>query len=768
MRSQKYLRIFIALFVFCLLSVPSLAQPEDPDPNSPTPVLIKSAGNKRVHAVSADSVQRPEPGSPSTEAFPPNARIAIFVQNIQLMEGEGANAFRVIAEDSQGRTFRFPVVDAYRAKAKPLTYALVFELRDEIGYWGQPARGDLLIRVSWRGMTSDRSRLGFGETGGALKDDEVPYSKLYAYSQPVAAPSKRRNGLDQPEYVGYRWSGDRMRLLQQAAFGPTAALDQRIRRIGLRVWLEEQFQAQYPSASNPYPDLPLKPTNAPADCDNNTTVPDVPATCFRDTYTMYPLQAWFFKEAYYGEAQLKHRVSWALSQIWVVSGVDTQQSRFMTEYYKILANNAFGNYRTLMQQMTLNPAMGNYLDMVRSTRTAPNENYPRELKQLFSIGLFELNQDGTVRCVENNPCQPGDTPAATYDQNVVNNFTKVMTGWNFCNQTASCPNIAVGTVNYIDPMLLNAGVTTVGNNRHDLTAKTLLNYPGSTTTNVAACTNCTTLPNIATYANNSLNQALDNVFNHPTLGPYVSKVLIQHLVTSAPTPAYVSRVAAAFNNNGSGVRGDMKAVITAILLDPEARGDAKTDPNFGKLREPVQLTTNLARTFDVTAASGTGQSDGVFNGPTNNLLTNMAQSVFYSPTVFNYYSPDYKIPGTTMLGPEFSLMTTGTAVARANFMNTMVVNNGIAVSSPNVPLGTRLNLSELQALSAADPTGGQLLDALNYKMLNGTMSAQMRSTILTAVTSIPQSATPTATQTLDRAKQAVYLVATSSQYQIQR
>lgn len=769
MRSQMKLRAFMAFFLFCLISVPVVAQIDDPDPNSPTPVLMRAPGGKRILTVSAETASRPEPGAPPAEAFPPNSRVVIFVQNIELMSGEGANAFRVFAEDSRGKSYRFPVVEMYRANAKKPTYGLVIELRDEIGYWDAPAAGDLLLRVSWRGMTSDRGRIGYGETGGSLKDDEVPFSRLYAYTGPVEPETKRGRGVDSPQYVGYRWSGDRMRFLEQAAFGPTAALDARIRRIGLRVWLEEQFAAPYPSAANPYPDNPLKPTNAPADCDGDQTVtPDVPATCNRDTYSMYPVQAWFFKEAYYGDAQLKHRVAWALSQIWVISGVDTQQSRYMTEYHKVLSNNAFGNYRTLMQQMTLNPAMGNYLDMVRSTRTAPNENYPRELKQLFTIGLFQLNQDGSLICIEHNPCQAGDTPAPTYDQNVVNNFTKVMTGWSFCNQAASCPNNTVGTVNYIDPMLLNAGVTTVGNNRHDLTAKTLLSYPGSTTTNIAACANCTTLPNITTYANNSLNQVLDNVFNHPSLGPYVGRVLIQHLVTSDPSPAYISRVAAAFNNNGSGVRGDMKAVIRAILLDPEARGDAKTDPNFGKLREPVQLMTNLARTFDVTGASGTGQSDGVFNSATSNLITTMAQTVFYSPTVFNYYSPDYVIPGTAMLGPEFALMTTGTAVARANFANTMIINNGIAVNGVNVPLGTRLNLTELQALSAADPTGGQLVDALNQKMMHGTMSAQMRSTILTAVTSITQSATPTATQTLDRAKQAVYLVATSSQYQVQR
>ena len=756
-RSRAGSRLLSALFVFCSLAVPVFSQ-DDPDPNSPSPVLLRVKNSKRVLAVQAETGARINLNAPAQAAFPPNSRIALFVSGIRLMEGEGANAFRVQAEDSRGRKYRFPVIDGYRIEAKTPTYALIVELRDEIGYWDAPAAGDLLVRVTWRGLTSDRARLGYGETGGPIQDDPVPYSKLYAYAPPAGPVSTLKGTAAHPEYVGYRWSGDRRRFLEQATFGPTDALDQRIRRIGLRTWLAEQFEAPYPT--NPYPNQPLKPSNAPTDCDNNTTIPDVPVTCFRDTYTMYPLQAWFFREAYYGDAQLRHRVAWALSQIWVISGVDTQQSRHMTEWYKILANNAFGNYRTLMQEMTLSPGMGNYLDMVRSTRTNPNENYARELKQLFSVGLFLLNPDGTLQL------DGQGQPIPTYDQEDVNNFTKVLTGWNFCN--TGCPNSSPGIVNYIDPIVLNPGITSVNNNRHDLTAKTLLSYPGSTTTNIPACTNCTTLPNIASYANGSLNQTLDNIFNHPNVGPFVSKILIQHLVASDPTPAYVGRVAAVFNNNGSGVRGDMKAVVRAILLDPEARGDAKTDPNFGKLREPVQLVTNLARVFNVGNAALSGQSDGVFYTPTNNALSAMAQTVFYSPTVFNYYSPDYVIPGTALLGPEFSLMTTGTAVARANLGNTMIINNGIAVNGVNVPSGTRLNFSELEALAAADTTGNLLLDALNQKLMHGTMSAEMRSTILPAVTSITLSNPPTAAQLQGRARQAVYLVATSSQYQIQR
>ena len=262
-----------------------------------------------------------------------------------------------------------------------------------------------------------------------------------------------------------------------------------------------------------------------------------------------------------------------------------------------------------------------------------------------------------------------------------------------------------------------------------------------------------------------MNQALDNIFNHPNVGPFISRILIQHMVTSAPSPAYESRVAGVFNDNGSGVRGDMKAVVKAILLDPEARGDVKSDPNYGKLREPFQFATNFLRSFNVRSADGLSQSDGYLNG--RGEYTGMGQVPFMSPTVFNYFTPDYVIPNTSLIGPEFALMTTGTSIQRANFMNRMVFTApAIPIAPPTNnggnPSGLSVDFSDLQTLSAADSTGGLLLDELNSRMMHGTMSAQMKSTIQTAVTNI------VATDTLNRSRQAVYLVATSSQYQVQR
>jgi uncharacterized protein (DUF1800 family) len=718
---------------------------------SPTPVLLTESSSDRalVQPAGASSDIRSLNGR---SAFKPGSRIELFVSDLTLLPGEGANSLRIYADDGRGHLYRFPVT-ALRQVGRNI-WAVSVTLRDEIGYYAPPAaNGDVLVYLTWRGLASNKVRLGLGRVGGDLKE---PGTKFDA---PLSLPVARE--------------ADRLRFQEQAAFGPTPALSAQLVRTKFSTWIQSQFNAAYPSF--PYPAQPLKPVNPEADCDGDQiTTPDVPPTCFRDTYGMYPIQTWNGQEMLYEPNQLRHKVAWALSQIWVTSGVDIQQSRHMVEYHKILSNNAFGNYRTLMRQMTLSPTMGQYLSMALSTRNNPNENYAREIMQLFTVGLYMLNQDGTLQL------DAGGDPIPTYDQTNVNNLTKVLTGWNLC--TTGCPNSVPGSPNYIDPMVLNLGVTTLNGNRHDLTAKTLLSYPGSTTTNIPACPvlpaagacnatpTATGLANTQTYAYASLDQALDNIFYHPNLGPYVSKILIQQMVESDPTPAYVGRVAAAFNNNGVGVRGDMKAVISAILLDPEARGNVKTDPNYGKLREPVSYAMNFLRAFNARSADGTTQSDGVINARSE--FNGMGQNPFRSPTVFNYYPPSFIIPGTAMLGPEFALMTTGTTIQRANFINRMVgYNSGngnaftgapIPVALPNVPLGTSLDVSDLIALSAADATGGQLVDELNRRLLHGTMSASMRSTLLTAITSV------TATDGAGRVRMAIYLVATSSQYQVQR
>ncbi len=729
-------RILGVLFFIGAAVFPAFAE-ADPNPNSPVPVLLSAPDSIRALAIADKSLRGVLPKA-ENNSFDLNAKIVLFVTNIELMTGEGANAFRVYAEDARGRFYRFSVLNLKIIDRQNRIYAMTVELRNE-GEQQPPDKGDVLINVAWRGLESNRVRLGLGATGGAIRDDAG------AVPTPFGAKLMSQSKDETENFVGYRWSGDRIRFLEQAAFGPTPALDQRIRRIGLRTWLTEQFDAPYPST--PYPNFPLLPTTLPQNCDDQLDAngnPDPDPLCYANHYTMYPVQNWFYKEAFYGNAQLRHRVAWGLSQMWVVSGVDIQQSRHLTEYHKILSRNAFGNWRQLMQEMTLNPAMGDYLNMRLSTRFAPNENYAREVLQLFNVGLFMLNTDGTL-ILENNQSVP------TYDQTVVNGFTSVFTGWNLCEISGGqCPNRAIGAQNFIDPMIL------INPNNHDTTAKTLLSYRDSTTTTIGACTGCNAAA-IQTYANSSLNQALDNIYNHPNTAPFVSRFLIQQLVTGDPTPAYIGRVARIFNLNRSNP-AQMKEVIKAILLDVEARGDAKTDSRYGKLREPVQFLTNIARHFDVRSADRTVLSDGVVTTETNA----MGQIAFMSPTVFNYFPPDYIIPATTINGPEYGLYTSGTSIARANFVNQIIFNRININPAQRVSLGTSISLADLQTLTEEDETCNFLMDELNTRLMHGTMSAQMRNTIRTAILTVPPS------NPLLRAQRAVYLVVTSSQYQVQR
>jgi uncharacterized protein (DUF1800 family) len=513
--------------------------------------------------------------------------------------------------------------------------------------------------------------------------------------------------------------GNTTRFLEQATFGPTPAEVTRVQNIGIRAFLDEQFALPISG----YPALPLQPTTVPPGCDS---------TCQRDNYSHYLLQRRFFERAMYQPDQLRQRVAWTLHKMIVVSGSSLMQPSWMARYLKILDDNAFGNYRVLLGEITLNPAMGLYLDMMTSTRTNPNENYAREILQLFSVGTDKLNIDGT-------PVLDGNGfPVPTYDQAVVEGFTKALTGWRLAPQTSP------GVADYLSPMVLDTnGTAPESPGNHDFTAKTLLDggvIPARTSSIANA------------YLD--LNDALDNIFNHPNVGPFVAKHFIQNLVTSNPSPAYVARVATKFNDNGAGGRGDLKAVVEAVLLDPEARGDLKTLPTYGHLREPALYICNMMRLFDAKSADRLANSDG-YLAPNS---VSMDQDVLRPTTVFSYFPADFGLPGANgLIGPEFGVLSTSTTLRRANFINTMVFSR-INVST-NAPLGTSLGFDALQALAG---TPSALVDEVNRLMLYNTMSPEMRTSIITAVTAV------SATNPLKRARTAVYLVATSSQYQVQR
>lgn len=694
------------------------------------PVLISEDASTRAVAVNPATWRPGRLPTASQLVWPAGTdmRVTLFVTNLDLLPGEGANAFRVDAQNETGRRYNLPVESLRPLAGFDWIYAVTLRLNPELG-----DAGDVLVRLNWRGMASNRVRLAVGHAGGGPSDDlgAVP-TPAPPVRPKVGEPIETVNRLDPP------LKGDNIRFLEQATFGPTFSSELQLRRVGILRWLEEQTSPKYDANGNerystfPYPSVPIQPTNIPMSCSSN------PA-CVRDNYSMFKLQNWMYQEALYSDdQQLRRRVSWALSQILVVSGRDTQQPGYMLPYLKILDQHAFGNFRDLLYELTLNPAMGNYLDMARSTNANPNENYGREILQLFSVGVNMLKRDGTPRLDQNGNRIP------TYDQNTINNFTKVFTGWHLCNNS-NCPSSSPGLLNYIDPMIVDPSL-------HDTSQKTLLNYPGAIPTIPAGLT-----------PDQDLALAIDNIFLHPNVAPFISKSLIQQLVTSNPTPAYIERVATVFENNGRGERGDLRAVVMAILLDPEARGDIKTDPDYGKLREPVLYVTSLLRAFDARSATRATLSDGVINGITQTL----DQDVFNPPTVFSYYPPDYLVPNSSVVGPEYAILTTGTALKRPNFANQMIfapiATGGIPVNATNgITSGTSITMDRMQALAAADPTGGQLADMLNRLMLHGSMSQSMRDSIMQAVQAVA------AGNTLKRAQTAVYLVATSSQYEVQR
>ena len=518
---------------------------------------------------------------------------------------------------------------------------------------------------------------------------------------------------------------DAVRLLRQASFGPTDEEVAKVVSIGPAAWIEQQLALP----ATRYTSYPWTPATRPATCVDDRTSPlTATSFCARDNYSLFPLQVEFFRNALGQQDQLRGRVAFALSQILVTSGVSNARNYAMREYQQLLADHAFGNYHDLLLAVTLSPNMGDYLDMANNNkasadgRTQPNENYGREILQLFSIGTVLLEAGGTPkRDAEGNPLP-------SYDQDVVEGFSHVFTGWTYAPiaGTASRNN---NPRNYLGTMV---GVDA----NHDFSSKLLL-------------------AGITSPAGTSMAQDLENahqaIARHPNVGPFLGRQLIQKLVTADPTPGYVARVAAAWSDNGVGQRGDLKAVIRAILLDPEARGARKIDPAYGKLQEPVLWLAGMARATQA-------KSDGVYLRAQS---SNLSQNVFYAPSVFNYYSPSYQVPGTALVGPEFGLLTSATAIARANVANALLFSaNGIA-PDPTVygATGTQVDLAPYAAVAG---DANALADRIDRTLMARSMPVAMKAAIVSAVNAVA------ATDTTGRARTALYLTFSSPQYQVQR
>ena len=430
----------------------------------------------------------------------------------------------------------------------------------------------------------------------------------------------------------------------------------------------------------------------------------------------------FYNHAVNGEDQLRQRVANALSQIFVVSesGNLSKTPDGLAHYYDLLSNHAFGNFRELMEAVTLNPAMGVYLSMLGNEKPnevlniRPDENYARELMQLFTIGLVELNIDGSVVLV-------GGQPVPTYNQAVIEGFAHVFTGWNF----AEAPTFQTRRANFLEPMTANQDF-------HDTGEKLLLNG--------------VVLPANQT-AEQDLEAALDNIFAHKNVAPFISKQLIQRLVTANPSPEFVARVAGVFNNNGNDIKGDLQAVIKAILLDEEARGD-----NNGKLVEPLNRLIALWRAYD--AASDSGRY--ILREP----QAFFAQAPLRAPSVFNFYSPSYAPAGELtragLVSPEMQI-TNETTVATTNdalaftIFTLHTLNPDREVKSVSIDFTEHLEASEDAAA---------LLDEVSLKLLGTPAPESFRSETIALIEQTPPS------NQAGRISEAIHAVATSLEFAV--
>ncbi len=456
--------------------------------------------------------------------------------------------------------------------------------------------------------------------------------------------------------------------LSEATFGPTEAEAQRLISLGYEGWIDAQLAVP---ATRHLPYVLARPT------------PQNQAD---------RLDAWF-QATLKGNDQLRQRVAYALSQILVASDVGALggEPLALAYYYDILVNNAFGNYRQLMEQVTLSPAMGVYLSMLGNQKPnvaqniRPDENYARELMQLFTIGRVQLNVDGSVRNGTDG------VPIPTYDQATIEGFAHVFTGWTFA-----------GSVSFTRPSRNFLAQMTPYADFHDTAAKTLLNgfvVPAGQS------------------AQQDLAMALDNIFNHQNVGPFVAEQLIQRLVTSNPSPAYVQRVAQRFNNNGSGVRGDLAAVVRAILTDAEARSTAASESS-GKLKEPILRLTQLWRAYGAQADSGRY----AFGNPS----VFFGQAPLRSPSVFNFYSPFYAPPGEIaqlgLVAPELEITTEMTTATTNNYLAFAV----LVLNSYNTnrrPDDIYIN-TEADAAVGADPAA--IVTRVADRLMGGVISTPLR------------------------------------------
>jgi uncharacterized protein (DUF1800 family) len=495
------------------------------------------------------------------------------------------------------------------------------------------------------------------------------------------------------------------RFLGQATMGATRTMIDDVVSRGYEAWLTDQFAM--PRATRHYDWLVSYGYNVAANMNSETG-----------------FDATVWRQAIAEPDQLRQRVSFALSEILVVGigGVDLSWKQFaMAAYLDILLDNAFGNFRTILGAITTNAAMAAFLTFLNNrkanaaTGSVPDENYARELMQLFTIGLYKLNQDGTL--------QGGGTPVETYTQADVSGLARVFTGLTLSSTDNTTPE------RMRQPLVMNASTNETG----------VSNFLGTSVSGGGMA---------------AINSALDTIFAHPNLPPFISRQLIQRLVTSNPSPAYVGRVASVFADNGQGQRGDLKAVVRAILIDTEARGpDSLSSTTAGKLREPILRLTGWARAFGATSPGNTWPI-----GDTSSPTTRLGQSIGRSASVFNFFRPGYTPPNTGissagLVAPEFQLANELSSVGYINYMSGLIANGTGDLKPDYTAILTKANDSDA------------LVNEVNLVLAAGQLSASTVAAIKSAVDSISTTGT---NGPLQRVQTAILLTMASPDYLIVR
>jgi uncharacterized protein (DUF1800 family) len=543
---------------------------------------------------------------------------------------------------------------------------------------------------------------------------------------------------------------DAARFLEQATFGATDSDIHDVSLNGFQWWLDQQFAM---------PAAPTEPAVEQAVIVDNPPCASGDIKCNAALFVQNNQNEGLVEDAFWQQTltapdQLRQRTKYALSQLFVISSDNTTAIQNMprgeASYYDMLGADAFGNFRQLLQDVTLHPMMGQFLSMLQNDKgnatTDPDENYAREIMQLFTIGLWQLNDDGSQKL------DGSGNPIATYSNNDVMGLAAVFTGysWNVPGDTTDdawsncCIYAGPGFGEELLPMQ---------------------SYPSHHSTVEKDFLGVTIAASGSPNPDGDLKIALDTIFNHPNVPAFVSKQLIQHLVTSNPSPAYVNRIAQVFKNDGTGVRGNMQAVITNILLDPEARDTATAVGNaqYGKVRESLLRYTEWARAF--TAQSRTGSWD---TGSTEDPIYGLGEMWQRSPTVFNWFSPLYSPPNSpiatdNLLAPEVQMTNVSSVVGFINYLQ-----NDIGASATDGPDIFSSYATEIGLANTPD----QLLDRVNLLLMSGQMSSTLYNQILSAISAIPVPAGGSQTDInaalMSRVQTAIYLTAASPDYAAQQ